>query len=152
MAVRFDDLNGSATVEYRVVNASSGDVIVNNTTRTAATWADIHPVSTNPEQQAAYRVDYSVTRGGQTTTGQTFAGQIGGIAHRFPGGDRILQWASWVAILASMGLMVIVNTRVAPIVGVGMATLLTMLGTISISSILLGVGGGIAVLVIIGGS
>lgn len=152
VAVRFDDLNGSATVEYRVVNASSGDVIVNNTTRTAATWADIHPVSTNPEQQAAYRVDYTVTRGGQTTTGQTFAGQIGGIAHRFPGGDRILQWASWVAILASMGLMVIVNTRVAPIVGVGMATLLTMLGTISISSILLGVGGGIAVLVIIGGS
>lgn len=151
VAVRFRDLNSSATVEYRIVNATSGAVVVNNTTRTASSFADIHQVSTQADKQASFRVDYQVSRPTGTISGETFAGQIGGIAHRFPGGSRILKWTSWVAILSSMGLMVIVNTRIAPIVGVGMATLLTMMGTITISTVLLGVGGAIAVLVIIGG-
>jgi hypothetical protein len=151
LAVRYRDLaEDTERVEYRVINATDDSVIVQNTTRTADTFADIYPIS-NVSDDASYEVEYEIERAGNVTTGSVYAGNIGGIANRFPGGDRILKWMSWVTIVATMGLLVITNTRVAPIGGTGMAALLTIMGFVTIPGPVLGIAGAISVLVIVGG-
>jgi hypothetical protein len=50
-----------------------------------------------------------------------------------------------------MGLIVIVQPRLAPIGGVGVATALTIVGTVAIPMPLLGIGGAIGVMTVAGG-
>jgi hypothetical protein len=50
-----------------------------------------------------------------------------------------------------MGLLVIVSPKIAPIGGVGMATMLTTLGTINLPAPVIGVAGAVSVLVVVGG-
>jgi hypothetical protein len=151
VAVRYIDDNESTTqVKYRILY-QNGTVWIANTTRTADTFADLYPIPANTSTTASYKVEWWITRGGQTTSGTFQVGKIGSIAGRFNMDPQVLSIASWLAILSTMGLLVIVDHKLAPIGGSGMATALTMIGTVAIPLPLLGVAGAVSVLVLFGG-
>ena len=138
-------------VEYRVIDATDNTVYIENTTRTSDTFADVYNLPANATGEMSYKVEYQIERSGNVTGGSVFAGKLPEVADRFGIEQRVLNWVSWVAILATMGLLVIVSPVIAPIGGVGMATVLTILGAVNIPGPVIGVAGAVSVLVIVGG-
>lgn len=154
LAVRFrDPMNETTEVEYRVLRGD-GSVWISNTTRTSSEFADIYNLPANASEDETFVVEWTVTRGGETTSGSFVAGEVPGVADRFSGDidPQVLSIASWLVILSTMGLLVIVNVALAPIGGTGMATALTIMGTVAIPAPMLGVSGAIGVLVLVGGT
>jgi hypothetical protein len=150
LAIRYRDLaSQTQSVEYRVVRAD-GSVVVPNTTVTAQQFADIYSVTSN--ESARFTVEYTIRRDSGTRSGEFYAGGVPGVAGRFPIDAQVLSIISWIVILATMGLLVIVDTRLAPMGGVGVASALTIMGTVAIPAALLGVAGVVAALVLFGGS
>jgi hypothetical protein len=139
------------SVEYRVIDATDDTVYIENTTRTADTFADVYNLPVNATGEMSYKVEYQIERSGNVTSGSVYAGKLPEVADRFGIEQRVLNWVSWVAILATMGLLVIVSPVIAPIGGVGMATVLTILGAVNIPSPVIGIAGAVSVLVIVGG-
>jgi hypothetical protein len=129
---------------------ADGSVVVPNTTVTAQQFADIYSVTSN--ESARFTVEYTIRRDSGTRSGEFYAGGVPGVAGRFPIDAQVLSIISWIVILATMGLLVIVDTRLAPMGGVGVASALTIMGTVAIPAALLGVAGVVAALVLFGGS
>ena len=138
------------SVTYRVVR-EDGSVLVPNTTNTAGEFADIYPL-VNATGDASYTIHYWIDTGDTQTSGEVRIGAVGGIAHRFNVDPQVLSIISWIAILATMGLLATANTTLAPAGGVGMATALSIMGFVAIPMPLLGVSGAISVLVLVGDS
>lgn len=147
LAVRFRDGTPDTTVTYEVRNAS-GDVVVPETTVTGESFAHMYEFQNTGTQ--SYNVTYSVTTDGTTRTGSFTAGHVGEIADRFQIDGQVLSIMSYVAILAAMGLIVIVDSSLAPLAGTGMASVLTIMGTVTIPASFLGIAGAISVLTIVG--
>ena len=148
LAVRFRGGDNDTAVRYRVTN-SSGDVVVPETETTGASFAHVYPVANNTTD--SYNVSYEVVDGGETVRDGSFTtGDVAGIAGRFNMDGQLLSLLSWFAIMATLGLVVIVDTRLAPAAGTGMASALTILGTVAIPAPLLGVSGVVAVLALFG--
>lgn len=146
IAVRNRDLDGAAVqeIEYRIVNGS-GAVIVPNTTSTSDEYAAVYPL---PDNTTNVTVEYTISfPDGLTSSGSFTVGLVGDqVTDEWPINTQLLSIISWVAILATMGLLVIVNTNLAPIGGVAMATGLTILGTVAIPMPILGLSGVLAAL------
>lgn len=151
VAVRYQNLNGSSsnTVTYRIRRGESGQIIVPNTTTEAATFAHLHPVNTSASN--SWTVEYWVDNGTATTSGEFVVGDVPGIAARLNADPQVLSIISWILILSTMGLLVIVDTKLAPIGGVGMASGLVIIGTVAIPAPILGMAGAVAVLTAFGG-
>lgn len=150
LAVRYLDPSATTdTVEYRVTN-DSGGVVVPNTTRTSQQFADVYDLPSG--ENASYTVDYTITtENGGTVSGSFDGGRIvGGVSERLDTNPDILELVSYVLIIASMGLVVLVNAQLAPLTGTGVATLLTIFGTVAIPAPILGIAGAISVLLPIG--
>ena len=146
LAVRYQNLSwGAREVTYQVVTGN-GTVIVPNTTTDASQFAHIYPV--NASETSTFTVEWSI-EGGES--GSFTVGQVSGIAGRLPMDAQVLSIVSWVLILATMGLLVIVDTKLAPIGGVGMASGLVIMGTVAIPAPILGVAGAVSVLTLFGG-
>lgn len=149
--VRFRGGESNTTVEYNVTN-SSRTVIVPNTTTTASSFAHVYNV-TQYNNTTTFNVSYTITHAdGTKTVGYFIAGQASGIATRLNIDPQVLSIVSWGLILATMGLLVIVDQRLAPAAGVGMASALTILGTVAIPMPLLGIAGAVSVLQLFGGT
>ncbi len=148
VAVRHRDLAGDvADVTYRVQQDNT--VIVANTTTTAETFAHVYPVNST---QATYTVEYWITyQDGSVESGSFNAGQPGGLGDRFNADPQVLSIASWAVILSTMGLLAIANPKLAPTGGTGMASALSLIGTVAIPAPVLGISGAISVLVLFGG-
>lgn len=147
LAVRFRGGESDTTVEYNVTD-SSGTIIVPTTTTTASRFAHVYPVDPDGSYTVAYTITYA---DGSTQTGSFVAGDVGGIAGRFDIDAQVMSLLSWLLIVASMGLVVIINPKLAPIAGSGMATALTLIGTVAIPGPMLGIAGAISVLALFGG-
>jgi hypothetical protein len=137
-------------VEYRVEYAN-GTVFIANTTVQANRFADIYPLPAGTPDDVGFLVEYTITRNGETTSGEFRAGAIGAIAGRFPIDPQVLSIVSWGFILATMGLVVIVSPRLAPAGGTGMAAALTIIGTVAIPAPIIGIAGAVSVLALVGG-
>lgn len=147
IAVRFRDVgNSTDSVTYRVLNESGG-VVVANTTSTAEEFAHMYQINTN--NTTSYTVEYWIERPSETESGQFTIGQVKEMD--WPADPQVLSIISWVVILATMGLLVIVDANLAPIGGVGMASALVIMGTVAIPMPILGVAGAISVLTLFGG-
>lgn len=150
LAVRFRDGTPNTTVTYSVT-AANGSTVVPETTVTGESFAHLFPVNGSATQ--SYNVSYEIQRpDGSVTTGSFRAGSVAGVATGFAMDPQLLSLLSWGAILASMGLIVIIDTRLAPAVGTGTASALTIIGTVAIPAPLLGISGAVAVLALFGGS
>lgn len=152
LAVRYQDPDARTDeVEYRILYPN-GSVWIQNTTRSSDRFADVYPLpaSTNNSTAGTWRVEYVIDRGGGQRAGHFVAGQVPGIADRLPIDAQVLSIVSWIVILAMMGLLVIVDVRLAPMGGVGMASALTIMGTVAIPMSLLGVAGAISVFTLVG--
>lgn len=146
IAVRHRDIDGESveSVEYRITDGD-GSVIVPNTTTQSDQFAAVYPVSV--ANTSNFTVEYTITfPDGTTESGSFSTGIIDDRDDDWPIDTQLLSIISWVAILATMGLLAIVNTTLAPIGGVAMATGLTILGTIAIPMPILGIGGVLGVL------
>lgn len=149
LAVRFRGGDPGTTVEY-YVRSGNGTVVVPNTTVVGADFAHLYKFNRTGDKE--YNVSYEITDpDGQTTKGYFLAGQVGGVADRFEIDAQVLSLMSWVMILATMGLVVIVDRKLAPAAGTGIASALSILGTVAIPLPLLGVAGAISVLTLFGG-
>jgi len=152
LAVRYQDLEGETTVvEYRVVNELTGEVYVENTTREAQEFADLYSVPANASQEISYGVEYTIERSSSSSSGTVYAGELPGIADRFNIGENVQLVLSILAVLSTMGLVVLVNPVLAPLAGTGMATILNIIGLFAVPNPVIGVAGAISVLVIVGG-
>lgn len=151
IAIRYTD-PGKETVEvqYEVVN-ENGTVVVPNTTRETDSFADLYPEPANASDDAVYEVRYHVVRESGEFGGVDHIGSLGAIADRFGVDPQVMSIISWLAILCSMGLVVVIDETVAPLVGVAVAAALTILGTVGIPMVALGLAGAVAVLVRVGG-
>ena len=150
VAVRYlDPTQSTQAVEYRVVD-DSGSEIVPNTTRNSQEFADFYDLPAG--DNASYTVDYTITReDGTKSSGSFDAGRVvGDVTERLDTNPDILELVSYVLIIASMGLVVLVNAQLAPLTGTGVATLLTVFGTVAIPAPILGIAGAISVLLPIG--
>ena len=153
IAIRYRDLAGETTaVEYRVVDQRTGEVYVENTTREAQQFADFYNLPENANEEESFAVEYTIERNGETRSGRVFAGDLPEVIDRFGLGDNILRVVSIVIILATMGLVVLVNPLLAPMAGTVMGGLLNVLGVFTIANPVLGIAGAISILSIIGGS
>lgn len=151
LAVRYIDPDENTDqVEYRV-ERPDGSVWIENTTRTADKFADVYPLPDNASEGQAYIVKWTVERNGGQTSGSFVAGDIPEIAERFDLNPQLLGIISWALVLSMMGLVVLVRPILAPLSGVGIATLLTIIGTVSIPGPALGIAGAVSVLVLFGG-
>jgi len=152
IAIRYRDL-GEATEEvtYRVVNEQTGNVYVNNTTRTGQEFADFYALPDNASQNPSYAVEFEIVRESGNESGKVYAGQLGEVVDRFGLGQELLRLVFVVAVLAAMGLVVIVNPRLAPITGTGIATVMSLMGVFVVPNPVLGIAGAISVLVVVGG-
>lgn len=151
LAIRYRDPGKkTVSVTYRVLY-ENGTVWIENTTRTVDSFADFYLLPNNTSADASFTVEYEVTRKNSSYAGSFQAGQIPAIATRFNMNPQVLGIVSWVAILSMMGLTVIVNPSLAPISGTGMATVLTIMGTVTVPAPILGISGAIGVLVLMGG-
>jgi len=150
VAVRHRDLGESVdSVEYRI-EYGNGTVAVPTTTQTADEFAAVYPL--NLTSQSNVTVFYEAQLADGTTVSGSFStGAVAGPVGRFGGDPQVLSIVSWVAILATMGLLVIVNTDIAPVGGVAVATGLTILGTVAIPLPILGLSGVLAALNAFGG-
>lgn len=148
LAVRFRGGEADTTVQYRVT-ADNGTVVVPDTETTGASFAHLYPVNNSTAQ--SYNVSYTISYGdGTARSGSFVAGGVSGIADRFNMDPQLLSLLSWFAIMAALGLVVIVDKRLAPAAGTGMASALTIMGTVAIPAPLLGVSGVVAVLALFG--
>lgn len=146
IAVRHRDLDGESadSVTYRIVEGD-GSVIVPNTTTSSDQYAAVYPV--NVTNTTNFTVEYWITLpDGTVQSGSFSTGIIDDKVDDWGIDTQLLSIISWVAILATMGLLVIVNTTLAPIGGVAVATGLTILGTIAIPMPILGIAGVLGVL------
>ena len=149
LSVRFREGQPGTTVTYSVRN-QSGDIVVAETTVDGRNFT--HMYTFDRSSGAQYNVSYEITEpDGETTTGSFVAGAVDGIANRLSIDAQILSLMSWVLILATMGLIVIADRTLAPAAGTGMASILTILGTVAIPLPLLGIAGAISVLTLFGG-
>lgn len=148
VAVRFRDLaNNSTEVTYQVRQGDT--VIVENTTSSADSFAHIHQVT---NASGEYTVEYWIEHPDGVTTHDSFTvGEVPEVASRFNINPQVLSITSWIMILATMGLLAIVDAKLAPMGGTGMASGLVILGTVAIPSSILGVAGAISVLTLFGG-
>jgi hypothetical protein len=148
LAVRFRGGDADTAVTYRVT-AENETVVVPETEVIGASFAHVYPVNNSTAQ--SYNVSYEIAYGdGTVQTGSFQAGGVAGIAGRFAIDPQLLSLLSWATIMAAMGLVVIVDTRLAPAVGTGTASALTIIGTVAIPAALLGVAGAISVLTLVG--
>jgi len=148
VAVRFQDFaNNSTSVTYQVRNGDT--VIIENTSTTADSFAHIYQVGPN---NSTYTIEYWIEHPDGTVTHDTYVvGEVPSIAERFNIDPQVMSIASWIMILATMGLIVIVDSKFAPLGGTGMASALVIVGTVAIPMPILGVAGAISVLTLFGG-
>jgi hypothetical protein len=151
LAVRFRGGEPDTTVVYEVRD-SAGNVVISQTSATGEEFAHVYTLGAQPNETVSYTVDYEIQRpDAEDSTGEFTVGNLSGVGDRFDMDPQVLSIASWVAILATMGLTVIVDTSLAPATGAAMASVLTILGTVAIPAPMLGISGAIGVLAIIGG-
>jgi len=151
IVIRYQDFaEETVEVQYEVVDAN-GTVVVANTTRTADSFADLYPVPDEYGDDPAFTVNYHIERQNDARGGQVKLGQLSAFAQRFGLDPQILTILSYIAILGTMGLVVINNTRVAPFAGTAVASGLTIIGTIAIPMVVLSVAGIVSILVLVGG-
>jgi hypothetical protein len=149
LTVLFRGDDPETTVRYNVTNMN-GTVVVPDTTSQSSNFAHVYDFAANGS--VGFTVHYTIEYpDGSTTSGEVGVGELASIADRFGIDPQVLAIISYIAILASMGLVVIVDRTLAPLVGTGVATLATILGTVTISPAFLGVAGAISVLTIFGG-
>lgn len=152
IAIRYRDLaEETEQVEYRVVNEQTGNVYVNNTTREGQEFADFYSLPANASENPSYAVEYTIDRESGTESGKVYAGQLGEVVDRFGLGTELLRLVFVVGVLAAMGLVVIVNPRLAPLTGTGVATIMNLIGVFAVPNPVLGVAGAISILVVVGG-
>ncbi len=151
IAIRYRDFgNATQEVQYEVVDAN-GTIVVANTTRTADSFADLYPVPSEYGDDASFTVNYHIERVDEDRGGQIKLGQLGAFSDRFGLDPQILTVLSYIAILGTMGLVVINNTRVAPFAGTAVASGLVIIGTVAIPMVVLSVAGIVSILVLVGG-
>lgn len=151
LAVRFRGGGPDTTVVYEIRD-SAGNVVISETSATGAEFAHVYNLGATPNETVSYTVDYEIQRpGGEDSTGEFTVGNLSGVGDRFDMDPQVLSIASWVGILATMGLVAIVNKSLAPAAGASMASVLTILETVAIPATMLGISGAIGVLAIIGG-
>jgi len=148
LAVRFRGGEDDTTVSYTVTD-SDGNIVVPETTTTASAFAHQYSVNATKSYQINGTIEYA---NGTVVKQQFSAGEISGIAGRLSIDGQVVSIMSWVMILATMGLIVIFNRRLAPAAGTGMASALTIIGTVAIPMPLLGIAGAISVLTLFGGN
>lgn len=146
LAVRFRGSANDTTVSY-TVRDENGTVVVPETQTTGTSFAHVYPANNSTTYNVSYQISYA---DGGSASGSFTAGGVAGITGRFNMDGQLLSLLSWGAILATLGLVVIVDTRLAPAAGTGVASALTIIGTIAIPAPLLGVSGVVAVLALFG--
>lgn len=147
LAVRYQGDN--ASVEYRVINASGGVVVPN--TSVNGDFAHVYNVTTSGSN--TYTVEYTIDYVDGGVISDSFSDStVGQIATRFAIDPQVLSLLSWAAIIATMGLLVLANVRLAGAGGVAVASALTIIGTVAIPAPILGVAGVISALAIFGGN
>jgi len=150
LTVRYRDPD-SRTSEVRYsVKYPNGSTWISETTRTSTPFSDTYilPAGGNGSD---YTVNYEYDRAGETISDSFVASAINEIADRTGIDGGLLSAISIVIILAVIGLVTLVKTELAPFSGTAAASLLTILGFISIPSPILGIAGAVSVLTIFGG-
>lgn len=150
VVIRYLDATSSTdTVEYNVIN-ESGTKVVPNTTRNDNRFADFYDLPGG--QNATYTVQWTITaENGNVTSGSFEAGRVvDGVSERLDADANWLELLSYVAIIASMGLVVLVSAQLAPLTGTAVASLLTVLGTVGIPAPILAIAGAISILLPLG--
>lgn len=144
VVIRYDNPSAKTDyVEYEVLY-ENGSAFVPNTTRQSSEFADFYNITKSGAPR--FTVNYHIVmKDGSETGGTIHMGGVQSIAGRFDIDPQVLSIISWITILSTMGLLVIVEPSVAPLGGVGMATALVIIGTVAIPMPLLGVSGAIAV-------
>jgi len=107
------------------------------------------------ETRSTYRLNWTADRqldnGSQIQVGgERFAGDIPAIGNRLPVDPRWLELIGFVSIVAIAGLVVIVDSAVAAFVTTGWASLITVLGIVSIPIPALGLAGALSVIAVVG--
>lgn len=148
LSVRFLGTNASEVTYY--VRNQSGAVVVPNTTTTASSFA--HMYQFNSSVHSGFNVQYSIDyQNGTTVNGSFNAGAVDGIVDRLPVDGQAVSIISWILILAAMGLVVMINVRLAPAVGTAVASALTIIGTVAIPAPVLGIAGVLSAITLFGG-
>lgn len=144
------------TLKFNVTRrGDSSTVIQPNTTVSGPvrTHVELIPIS-DPENNKSYTVNFWVDRDSSTDleiSNQRYVGRVPDIANRWNIDQRWLEVIGWVTVVSFTGLVVIVNGRLAAIVGVSTATMLTWLGVISLPIPALGLAGAGAVIFAVAG-
>jgi len=147
-----DPANATTGLQLEVVNGT-GATIRPNTTETGpfGTYVETIPVNTNADK-VTYNISYHATRDGFDNEGGTvFAGDVPEIAEGTGLDPEILSAIGYLTILAVLGLTAISYPRFSGIPTVAVASGLTMLGVVSIPSLLLSGAGVVALLFAVGG-
>jgi hypothetical protein len=146
--IRYQNLGDeSTTVEYRIL--AGNQTVIGNVTSDADTFAHVYNVSS--ANATTFTVEYMIQKPTTTEYGQFKLGGIAGVAGRLNIDAQVLSIISWLLILSTMGLVVIVDPKLAPAGGTGMASGLVILGTVAIPAPVLGVAGAVSVLTLVGG-
>jgi len=146
--IRYQNLGDeSTTVEYRIL--AGNQTVIGNVTSDADTFAHVYNVSS--ANATTFTVEYMIKKPTTTEYGQFKLGGIAGVAGRLSIDAQVLSIISWLLILSTMGLIVIVDPKLAPAGGTGMASGLVILGTVAIPAPVLGVAGAVSVLTLVGG-
>jgi hypothetical protein len=106
-----------------------------------------YDVPANASADIAYRVQYEAIRsGGEDRSGEAIVGNVPPVAQSLGLAPNVLSLLGWATIILTTGLMTIASAQLATVVAVFSATLMTLIGAVTIPFALLGVAGAIAFL------
>jgi hypothetical protein len=99
-----------------------------------------------------YVLNWEIGRDDEVITGTEYAGDVPAVIASIPMDPRWLELLGMLAIVATGGLVVIVNGALGAVAAVAVASLLSILGVVAIPSAALGLAGSVAVLALFGRS
>lgn len=135
------------------VTDENGTLIRPNTTHVGpyGRYIETYALNESPEGHT-YTVRYRATNATAVVAGGSAqVGDVAGLADDWNIDGEILSLLGWVTVFASMGLTVLIESRLAAIVGPVVAGGLTVMSVINPPWVVIAVGGGVGLLFFVGG-
>jgi hypothetical protein len=153
--VRYKDpANQTDSLDIAVTNQQTNTTVLDtNVNRELGTFSTTTQV--NSSDRSTFRLNWSGQRTAANGTvtqigGSRFGGTIPPISEELPIDPRWLSLVGFVSIVAVAGLIVIIDSALAATAATGWASLLTLLGIVSIPAPALGLAGAVAVTAVVG--
>jgi hypothetical protein len=147
-----DPASTTSTLDLEVTD-ENGTLIRPNTTHVGSygRYIETYALNESPEGRT-YTVRYRATNDTAVVAGgSTQVGDVAGLADDWNIDGEILSLLGWVTVFASMGLTVLIESRLAGVVGPVVAGGLTIMSVINPPWIVIAVGGGVGLLFFVGG-